>query len=167
MQHARFNRSKRNFFWLEHHLLWNKNKGRCKWENCLGLDRVLTDRGKKIKKPHDTRYRCIQCTLQFETTTHFFNEYGRNGSICNCHDLYHKNTMGRRLTTTMVTILIASTSNYVIPSVLCVFYYHPSCLLLSLSLSLLLFMFFFVLYLRAIGWRFFSLPRNTNAYGTM
>lgn len=78
-----------------------------------------------------------------------------------------KNTMGRRLTTTMVTILIASTSNYVIPSVLCVFYYHPSCLLLSLSLSLLLFMFFFVLYLRAIGWRFFSLPRNTNAYGTM
>ena len=119
MQHARFNRSKRNFFWLEHHLLWNKNKGRCKWENCSGLDRVLTDRGKKIKKPHDTRYRCIQCTLQFETTTHFFNEYGRNGSICNCHDLYHKNTMGRILTTTMVTILIASTSNYVIPSVLC------------------------------------------------
>ena len=48
----------------------------------------------------------------------------------------NKNSMGKRsMTTTTITITIAS--NYVIHSVLYVFYCHRSCLLLSLSLLLL------------------------------
>ena len=91
VQRARFNRWKRKYFWLEHHLLCNKKKGRCRSENCPGLNRVLTDRVKKIKEPLDTRYQCmLQCSLQFASPTHFCdNEYGRSGQIRNCHDLYH------------------------------------------------------------------------------
>ena len=64
-----------------------------------GLDRVLIDKEKQVKKPFPTWYQCIQCiTLQFETRTHFCNDHQRSGKksatamICTT-----KNTMERRL----------------------------------------------------------------------
>ena len=40
MQRARFNRQKRKYAWLEHHSVYTKDRGRCRWEQCPGRKRI-------------------------------------------------------------------------------------------------------------------------------
>ena len=138
-----FNIQKRKYAWLEHHSDCALDYGRCKWEKCPRRKRINT---KEADRSCDTRYKCVQCSMEFRKDWYFCNDYTL-GAVWNCRDFYHtKNTTEKRL----MTITIAS--SYVIPP-------GVICLSLSLLLSLMsLFINCFWLYLRVIrGW---SLPKN-------
>ena len=62
-QHHRFITNKRKFVWMAHHSLVQETPGRCKWEDCPGKKRKLTNRGRDVVKPFTTRMKCIECTF--------------------------------------------------------------------------------------------------------
>ena len=66
MQRHRFNTRKRKYAWLEHHSKCTVKRSKCKWEECPGLRRDnLTDRGKAVRVPNKTHYKCVQI-MQYE-----------------------------------------------------------------------------------------------------
>ena len=89
VQRARFNRRKRKYAWLEHHSRCTVKRGKCKWEECPGWNRNLIDRGKTVRKPYSTHYKCVQCSMKFGSDHYFCNDYSKHDTR-NCHDLYHK-----------------------------------------------------------------------------
>ena len=95
VQRARFNRRKRKFAWLEHHSRCTVKRGKCKWEQCTGLDRDnLTDRDRPVRVSYHTHYKCVQCSMKFGTDHYFCNGFS-NDITRNCHDLYHKKYHGK------------------------------------------------------------------------
>ena len=114
-----FNIQKRKYAWLEHHSDCALDYGRCKWEKCPRRKRINT---KEADRSCDTRYKCVQCSMEFRKDWYFCNDYTL-GAVWNCRDFYHtKNTTEKRL----MTITIAS--SYVIPpGVLYVFHCHCCC----------------------------------------
>ena len=98
MQRHRFKTRKRKYAWLEHHSKCTVKRGKCKWEECPGWDRNLIDRGKTVRKPYSTHYKCVQCSMKFGSDHYFCNDFSNNITR-NCHDLYHKRyQMEKRLT---------------------------------------------------------------------
>ena len=88
MQRHRFNTRKRKYAWLEHHSKCTVKRGKCKWEECPGLSRDnLTDRGKAVRVPYKTHYKCVQCSMKFGKDQHFCNDFSNNDTR-NCHDLF-------------------------------------------------------------------------------
>ena len=99
VQRARFNRRKRKYAWLEHHSRCTVKRGKCKWEQCPGLNRDnLTDRGKAVRVPYKTHYKCVQCSMKFGSDHYFCNDYSKHDTR-NCHDLYHKKYHGKEIDT--------------------------------------------------------------------
>ena len=94
VQRARFNRRKRKYTWLEHHSRCTVKRGKCKWEDCPGWNRNLIDRGKTVRKPYSTHYKCVECSMKFGTDHYFCNDYSKHDTR-NCHDLYHKRYHGK------------------------------------------------------------------------
>ena len=98
VQRARFNRRKRKYAWLEHHSRCTVKRGKCKWEECPGWNRNLIDRGKTVRKPYSTHYKCVQCSMKFGSDHYFCNDYSKHDTR-NCHDLYHKRYHGKDVDT--------------------------------------------------------------------
>ena len=98
VQRARFNRRKRKYAWLEHHSRCTVKRGKCKWEECPGWNRNLIDRGKTVRKPYSTHYKCVQCSMIFGSDHYFCNDYSKHDTR-NCHDLYHKRYHGKIIDT--------------------------------------------------------------------
>ena len=126
VQGAQFNRRKRKYAWLEHHYpCCTVKRGNRKWEQCPGPScDDLIGRNRPVRKPYLIHYKCVQCSLGFGTDHYFCNDFSL-GDTRNCYDLYHKKYHGNGYITTTITITIAR--NYVIISVLYVFYCHRRC----------------------------------------
>ena len=95
MQRHRFNTRKIKYTRLEHHSCCTVKRGNCKWENCPGWNRDdLKCKGKTVRKPYSTHYKCVQCSMKFGTDHYFCNDFS-HGDTRNCHDLYHKKYHGK------------------------------------------------------------------------
>ena len=72
VQQFRFNKWKRKYSWLEHHLVCALDHGRCKWEKCPGKKQINMKEG---KISYGARYTCVQCSMDFGKDQYFCNDY--------------------------------------------------------------------------------------------
>ena len=92
-QGKRMNKKKKSYLWYTHHSECQEGRpGVCSYEDCLGRQRVFYRRGvQRAPRPHDTRYKCIECSIEYKTDMYFCNHIPKNETkALRCHLLHHK-----------------------------------------------------------------------------
>ena len=97
------NTKKKLYAWYTHHLECQEAKGVCKFEECPGQKRMFfnTKGSQRSPRPHDTKYKCMKCSIENKKNMYFCNDVKRGETTVNrCHLLYHEKNYCTNTTTT-------------------------------------------------------------------
>ena len=92
-QKQRMNKKKKSYSWYNHQSECKEEKAECKFEDCPGRQRVFYKKGgaRRAPRPHDTKYKCMECSIENMKDMHFCNNIKRDEKkVTRCHFLYHE-----------------------------------------------------------------------------
>ena len=87
------NKMKKSYPLYNHHLEYQEVKAECKFEECPGRQRVFYKKGgaRRAPRPHDTRYKCMECSIENKKDMHFCNDIKKKETkVTRYHLLYHE-----------------------------------------------------------------------------
>jgi len=92
-QGQRMNKKKKSYSWYNHQSECQEEKAECKFEDCPGRQREFYRIGgaRRAPRPHDTKYKCIECSIANKKDMHFCNDIKKKETkVTRCHLLYHE-----------------------------------------------------------------------------